>query len=332
MNNIAPPFQITPNILQLSQVISRALGMLSGAKLTPVPIKLRRENKIQAIHSSLGIEGNTLTLEQITHVLDGHKIIAAEKDIIEVQNAITVYDNLANWNPLSKKNFQQVHKLLLQNLTKQNGKWRSTGVGIFKGKAIAHMAPPANKVPELMLNLFAFLSNYKDIPWLIKACVFHYELEFIHPFIDGNGRMGRLWQQLLLMQEDPIFEFISVEPLIKNNQDQYYKVLQKCDHAGNSTAFIEYTLQQILTVLQQYTNTASTQVIGSQQRLEYAREHFTDQWLTRKQYLGLHKNISTATASRDLSQGIQQGMLIKQGSNNKVCYQFTKSSPCSHAF
>lgn len=320
-----PPFNITSRILQLSKEIAHQLGILQGAKLYPISVHLRRNNKIKTIQSSLAIEGNTLTTQQITAIADGKKIIGQPQDIIEVKNAIKVYEELKDWNPLSLDSFQIAHKELMKNLISDNGQWRSSSVGVLKGKVVAHMAPPANRVPELMSNLFKFINGFTDIPWIIKACVFHYELEFIHPFTDGNGHMGRLWQQLLLMKENTIFEFISVESVIKENQQRYYDVLNLCDVSGESTEFIVFSLEQILITLNQYTISTSSEIVHPLQRLQYAQEYMSQKWFYRKDYMRLHKNISSATASRDLILGMTEKLLKKKNSNNKTCYQFVEN-------
>lgn len=317
-----PPFKITPLILQRSQEISRELGLLSGAKIDRVPLKLRRINNIKTIQSSLAIEGNTLGIDQVTHIFEGKRVLGPEKDILEVNNAIKLYKNLSSINPLSIKEFLNAHLILMKNLIVDNGRWRVGGVGIFKGSEIAHVAPPAKRVPLLMEDLFEFLSKNKDIPWLLKACIFHYELEFIHPFSDGNGRMGRLWQQLILMKEDAIFEFIPIEVLIKKNQEDYYRVLETCDRLGDSTVFIEFSLDQILASLEDYNKSILTTVIDAKSRLDFTRAKMTQEWFSRKEYHQLHKNISTATASRDLLEGVDKGTLRKKGQRNQVRYSF----------
>jgi len=320
MNNM-PPFQITPRILFLSQEISKHLGILQGAKLYPLSIHLRKNNKIKTIQSSLAIEGNTLTTKQITAISEGKRILGKAEDILEVKNAMKVYGRLTQWDPLSITNLIDAHKLLMQNLITENGQWRKGGVGIFKGKKVKHIAPPAKRVPILIENLFNFINFNNDTPWLLKACIFHYEFVFIHPFIDGNGRMGRLWQQLLLMKEDPIFEFFAVESLIKENQQLYYDVLEYCDKTGNSTEFIVFSLEQILATLKQNLNTR-TQAVLPMQRLLYAKDLIRKTWFNRKGYMNLHRDISTATASRDLLFGVQERLLQKQNTNNKTTYFF----------
>lgn len=320
-----PSFQITPKILKLSQDISLELGKLAGAKIDLVPLRLRRLSNIKTIQASLAIEGNTLGLDQITDLFDGKRVIGPERDIIEVKNAIKLYSRLNHLNPLSQKDFLDAHKVLMQNLTEEAGKWRSGGVGIFKGNQIAHLPPSAKRVPELMASLFTFVKGTKEIPWLLKACIFHYELEFIHPFSDGNGRMGRLWQQLLLMKENVVFSYVPIEVLIKENQQAYYRVLGECDRAGDSTLFIEFSLEQIYRALQNYAETTKPDTGDWSSRLRYAREKLHKKMFSRKDYMGLHKDISTATASRDLLTGVEKGLLLKEGDKNKARYTFVES-------
>jgi Fic family protein len=321
--NYKPPFRITNKILELAQDVGHELGLMSGAKLDLPPIILRKNNQIKTIQSSLAIEGNTLSIDQVTAVIEGKRVLAPKKDLVEVNNAIKLYDNLREFNPLSIDDLLKAHKLLMQGLIQDNGIWRSSGVGIFKGNKIAHIAPPANRVLLLMNKLFDFINKNNDIAWLIKACIFHYELEFIHPFSDGNGRIGRVWQQLLLMQMNHIFEYIPVEVLIKNNQHEYYNILAKCDSAGESTLFIEFMAAQILEALKLYNSTTVSQIKTPFSRLEFSKTKLNQNWFSRKDYKAIHKEISTSTASRDLNFGIQQGILIYKGIKNQTYYKFS---------
>ncbi len=298
------------------------MGVLAEIKLRAVPVQLRRANKLKTIQSSLAIEGNTLTIEQVSDIFEGKRVVGPPKDIQEVRNALKVYEMMATLNPLSIVDFKKAHHVLMEGLIDGAGKWRTTGVAVFKGQEVAHMAPSAKMVPDLMDQLFDFINKEKDISWIIKACIFHYELEFIHPFIDGNGRMGRLWQQLLLMKEDSVFEFVSVESLIKDHQEQYYDVLAACDKAAESTLFIEFCLENIFSALQLYTQSAVSPVHDFRSRLEFVRSTLLNTWFTRKEYLNLHKDISTATASRDLIEGVKEKILSKQGEKNQVRYRF----------
>ena len=318
-----PPFVITPYLFKLSQDISWHLGSISGAKLGTESIVLRRINNIRTIQASLAIEGNTLDIEQISAIFEGKRVLGPKKDIDEAKNAIEVYRRIAKFNPLSMTDFLKAHKIMMKALVSENGQFRAGNVGIFKGSQVVHMAPPARRVPKLMDDLFDFIKNETTVPWLIKACIFHYELEFIHPFSDGNGRMGRLWQHILLMKENPLFAHIPVETLIKKNQADYYAVLADCDQAGESTKFIEFSLEQILAALKGFQSENARNLVNSpKSRLEYARTKILKKRFSRKDYILLHENISTATASRDLVIGIKMAILEKSGEKNQARYRF----------
>jgi len=318
-----PPFTINPRILALSLDISHSLGMLDAEKMQAQPVSLRRANTIRTIQASLAIEGNSLSLDQVSDILEGKRVIGPAAHILEVQNAIRLYNQLDQLNPLSMTDFLRAHDILMAGLVEDPGQWRQKGVGIFKGKEIAHVAPPAKRIPLLMRELFDFLKNDTGTPWLIKGCVFHYELEFIHPFMDGNGRMGRLWQQLILMRENGIFQNLPVEELIKKSQTDYYNILGLCDKEGESTKFIEYALSQIQEALREFWGSVRSPVTDPKSRLEFAHRELKSQWFSRKEYLKIFKNISTATASRDLLHGVEIGVLRLQGSKNQALYQFS---------
>jgi Fic family protein len=242
-----PPFTITSKIINLISIISEQIGRLDGQGLELSP-QLRKQNRIQTIHSTLAIEGNTLSIEQVTAILDGKRVLGQPREIIEVQGAIRAYETLPSYNPTLLKHFLQAHHDLMSEILLNAGKFRQTGVGIHKGDQVIHVAPPAKRVPELMGDLLDWLKNTDTHP-LIKSCVFHYELEFIHPFIDGNGRMGRLWQTLILGQWNERFYLLPIESLIKDQQPRYYQVLEAADQAASSTVFIEFMLEIINAVL-----------------------------------------------------------------------------------
>jgi len=313
-----PPYQITPEILKLIASVSVKLGQINAKYLDKPSVKLRKENQIKTIHSSLSIEGNTLTTDQITALLDKKRVIGPEKDVNEVLNAINVYQRLNSFNPTSSTSFLKAHKMLMIGLITDNGKYRTSGVGIVSGNQMAHMAPPSENVPYLMNDLFDFLKESNEIA-LIKSCVFHYEMEFIHPFMDGNGRMGRLWQTLLLMQDYPVFEFIPFENIIHKTQNEYYQALSASDKLGASTPFIEYMLQVINNALYIMLETGP-QILSAEDRLRYFVERCKPEF-SRKDYLSVFKEISTATASRDLKLGIELGMFEKEGDKIKTIYR-----------
>ena len=317
-----PPFTITPAILSLSMRITHVLGTLDGLKLDKPKVELRKNNQIKTIQASLAIEGNTLSLEQVSDILDGNAVLGSQKEIVEVKNAIAAYNNFSQLNYRSIAALNKTHKLMMHDLLKDAGRFREKNVGVFAGAKVAHVAPSHKRVSQLMTNLFAFIKNQDDISLLIKSCIFHYELEFIHPYSDGNGRMGRFWQHLMLTAFHPIFKFVPVESLIKDQQKAYYSVLAKCDNDATSTAFIEFMLHIILASLQTYTDTARYAPKTARDRLSYAKQLFSNEPFTRKKYNAIFKNISTATASRDLKLGVDEKILIRAGKQRLSTYYF----------
>ncbi|QQT56466.1 Fic family protein [Sphingobacterium multivorum] len=315
-----PPYIITSETLKLISSISERIGEINAAHLYKPTTELRKKNRIKTIQSSLEIEGNTLTEEQITALLENKRIIAPKKDILEVQNAIKVYDKLNDFNPYELKNLEKAHSVLMNGLIDNAGKLRTTNVGIVKVSKVKHIAPSGTMVKGLMKDLFAYLKKDADLI-LIKSCVFHYEFEFIHPFIDGNGRMGRLWQTLILMQQYPVFEFLPIESLIKQKQDAYYTKLSESDKEGSSTPFIEFMLGIILTALEELLQTQN-KTLRLEDRISLFKEKIGQNKFHRKDYLQNFKNISAPTASRDLKWAVEQNILKKFGEQRLTEYQF----------
>lgn len=244
-----PPFEITSKIIELISNISEKIGEINSLQDSPHQVQLRKENRIKTIHSSLAIENNSLSLKQITAIIDGKRVLGNPNEIQEVKNSIQAYDLLLSLKPYNEKDLLKAHKLMMRDLVENNGKYRTDGVGIFDGEKVVHMAPPAKRVPDLMGDLFEWLKT-SDVHPLIKSCVFHYEFEFIHPFQDGNGRMGRLWQTVILKEWKEIFAWLPVETLVKENQKEYYSVLGISDSVANSTKFIEFMLTLILNTIE----------------------------------------------------------------------------------
>lgn len=313
-----PPYTLTPPILKLISGISVRIGEVNANLLNKPSPQLRKSNRIKTIHSSLSIEGNTLTLDQITAIVENKRVLGPEKDINEVRNAIDVYDSLPDNDPKSERSFLKAHKALMNGLVANPGKYRKTGVGIVRGKELKHIAPPASNLVYLMKDLFSYLASDEDLA-LIKSCVFHYELEFIHPFADGNGRMGRLWQTLILMKEFPVFEFLPFETLISQQQKEYYAVLSRCDKAGNSTEFIVFMLRIINDSLAQLLQYRS-RIMTSLDRIDYYLSAGPKEF-SRKDYMQVFKNISSATASRDLNKAIQLKKIIQTGEKSRTRYR-----------
>lgn len=249
-----PPFKITSQIIDLISQISEAVGEINSLENSPRHLELRKENRIKTIHSSLAIENNSLSLEQITAIIEGKRVLGSPNEIQEVKNALQTYELLLTLNPYEEKDLLKAHKLMMADLVERNGKYRKDGVGIFDGNQVVHLAPPADRVPFLMSDLFEWLKN-SDVHPLIKSCVFHYEFEFIHPFQDGNGRMGRLWQTVILKEWKSVFAWLPIETLIKENQVEYYNALNSSDSDANSTNFTVFMLQTILRTIKEIIET-----------------------------------------------------------------------------
>ncbi len=252
MSEYKPPFHMTDRTVTLLAEISEQVGRITVLQEGTISPHLRRENRIRAIHSSLAIEHNSLSLDQVTAILDGKRVLGNPNEIKEVQNAYQAYEMMLRLNPNSVEDLLTAHKLMMQGLVPENGKFRSGGVGVFDGDRLVHMAPPAHLVPKLIQDLFDWYRDSEMHP-LIKSAVFHYEFEFIHPFQDGNGRMGRMWHSLLLGQWKELFFWLPVEELIQSKQAEYYDALGKSDKAADSAVFVELMLEIIRDTLKDTT-------------------------------------------------------------------------------
>jgi Fic family protein len=250
MSRYQPPFQLNHAMMSRVADIAEWLGRWKQVNHEePVP-QLRRGNRIRTIQASLAIEQNTLSLEQVTAVLDGKVVLGLPREIQEVHNAFAAYEAMPGWNPASLSDLLTAHGLLLKGLVTDAGQLRQGGVGIYQDKQLVHMAPPANQLSRLMDGLLGWLEKTDAHP-LIASSAVHYELEFIHPFSDGNGRIGRLWQTLMLSQWQPMLAFLPVETVIKQRQADYYRVLGESDRASDCSGFIVFMLDAILAALKE---------------------------------------------------------------------------------
>ena len=252
MSDYKPPFHMTDKMTSLIAEISEQVGRITVLQEGTISPHLRRENRIRTIHSSLAIEHNSLSLEQVTAILDGKRVLGNPNEIKEVQNAYEAYELMLRLDPSSVDDLLKAHKLMMNELVPENGKFRSGGVGVFDGEVLIHMAPPAEFVPEHIHNLFAW-SQQSELHTLIKSAVFHYEFEFIHPFADGNGRMGRMWHSLLLGKWKELFFWLPIEELIQSRQKEYYDALGAADKQADSAGFVELMLEIIRDSLKEVT-------------------------------------------------------------------------------
>jgi Fic family protein len=246
-----PPFTVSAEAINLIAEISGQIERYAIRLEQEDGLRLRKANRIKTIHSSLAIEGNTLSEDEVRDIIDGKNVVAPIKQIQEVKNAIKTYEMYPSLDAFNEKDLLKAHGVMMQALVDDAGHYRHGGVGVFGEKGLVHLAPPADRVPMLMRDLFDWLKHSKD-HLLIRSCVFHFEFEFIHPFIDGNGRMGRLWQSLILGKLHPLFEHLSVENMVYSNQQQYYDAITASTNAGQSGPFIDFMLKEIYKTLKEH--------------------------------------------------------------------------------
>lgn len=312
-----PPFTVSPKAINLianisSQIERYAIKMEQGDTL-----RLRRANRIKTIHSSLAIEGNTLSEGEVQAVLEGKTVIAPLKEIQEVRNAIKTYELYPKLNPFSIQDLLLAHGTMMAGLVDEAGMFRKGGVGVFDGDKPVHIAPQADRVRDLMNDLFVWLENADD-HLLIKSCVFHYDFEFIHPFADGNGRIGRLWQSLILGRLNPIFEHLPVENMVYSNQQAYYNAINKSSYLADSGPFIDFMLEEILNALIDHQGKSNAD-IADEKGLNYQQERVLG-------YLRADRHMTAAKIAKDLDMSARQvermladlkakGIIRREGAN-----------------
>lgn len=325
MRNKKPPFEITEAALSDVMEISELVGKISSTQnLSQSPI-LRRQNRIRTIYSSLAIEQNTLSLEQVTAVLSGKRVLAPPKDIAEVKNAYEIYDHLAELNPYSMDDLLLAHQTMMQGLVREAGEFRSRPVGVVDSKGtVLHFGTLPQYVPSLMEELVQWTES-SPFPLLIKSCVFHYEFEVIHPFADGNGRMGRLWHTLLLSKWNPLFAWLPIESIIHDHQPEYYAAINQSNAQGEGTAFIEFMLGIIKEALQEAISEQPAEKPNVQSKEELRWEKIagflrTNSTVQNSDVQNLLA-VSSATASRILNALTKGGKLVKVRSGRYWAYK-----------
>ena len=328
MRNKKPPFEITEAALSDVMEISELVGKISSTQnLSTSPI-LRRQNRIRTIYSSLAIEQNTLSLEQVTAVLSGKRVLAPPKDIAEVKNAYEIYDHLAELNPYSINDLLLAHRTMMQGLVREAGEFRSRPVGVVDSKGnVLHFGTLPQYVPSLMEELVQWTES-SSFPLLIKSCVFHYEFEVIHPFADGNGRMGRLWHTLLLSKWNPLFAWLPIESIIHDHQPEYYAAINQSNAQGEGTAFIEFMLGIIKEALQEAISEQPAEKFTVQSKEELRWEKIanflcTNSLIQNSDVQNL-LDVSPATASRILNALTKEGKLVKVRNGRYWAYKATE--------
>ena len=292
-----PPFTVSAKAINLIAQISSQLERYAIRMEQEDTLRLRRANRIKTIHSSLAIEGNTLSEGEVQAVLEGKKVVAPLKEIQEVKNAIKTYELYPKLNPFSIQDLLLAHCTMMSGLVDEAGMFRKGGVGVFDGDKPIHIAPPADRVRDLMSDLFGWLENADD-HLLIRSCVFHYEFEFIHPFADGNGRIGRLWQSLILGRLNPIFEHLPVENMVYSNQQAYYHAINRSSDLGDSGPFIDFMLEEILNALVDHQGKSNAD-IADEKGLNYQQQRVLG-------YLRADRHTTAAKIAADLDMSSRQ--------------------------
>lgn len=317
-----PPFTVSSNAINLIASISGQLERYAIKMEQGDSLRLRRANRIKTIHSSLAIEGNTLSEGEVQAVLEGKTVVAPLREIQEVRNAIKTYELYPNLDPFSIQDLLLAHGTMMAGLVDEAGMFRKGGVGVFEGDKPVHIAPQANRVRDLMNDLFTWLENADD-HLLIRSCVFHYEFEFIHPFADGNGRIGRLWQSLILGRLNPIFEHLPVENMVYSNQQAYYNAINKSSSLADSGPFIDFMLEEILNALIDHQGKSNTE-IAEEKGLNYQQVRVLG-------YLRADRHITAAKIAKDLDMSTRQiermladlkakGIIRREGANRNGCW------------
>lgn len=320
---MTPNFTLTNTMLNQIVEISTIAGQLSLEKRD---LHLRKEHRIRSIQSSLAIENNSLSLEQVTQIINGKRVLGAPQEIHEVENAYQAYEKAFALDPYNYRDLLKAHQLLTEGLIKEAGKFRSRDVAVYRGDQVVHLGARAEFVPKLVKDLLKWAKN-SDVPALIKSCVVHFELEIIHPFSDGNGRIGRLWQSLILSRWEPLFEWLPIETVIYQHQQRYYEVLNISNRQNNASVFIEFMLDAILSTLKTYSlskmsDKASDKLSDKEQIIYEKIEAYLQQhaFITNQKATAL-LNLSSASVRRYLAKLVENGLLVSQGERkNRVYY------------
>ena len=304
-----PPFNHASASDSLCMEIAELVGSVSStSELSTSPI-LHRRLRIRTIHSSLLIEGNALSEDEVLAVLDGRRVLGRERDILEVQNAQKAYDMLDELDPLSLEDLLRVHGVMMRGLVRDAGRFRSKNVGVFEGDRLVHAGTPADYVPEVMADLFGWMRSTELHPLLV-SCIFHYEFEFAHPFSDGNGRTGRLWQTLILARWRPMLAWLPVESVIRDRQSGYYAALARSNEAGTCDEFVEFMLEVIRDALVPYATGATDGSDAERRALDYFREHPTGTIAGLSAVLGMPRR----SVERLVARLKGDGRLVRRGS------------------
>ena len=323
--NYKPKFSITNQLLSMIGNISEVLGQLKARNIVDVNPTLRKINQIKSITSTCAIEGNSLTTELVTDIVNHRRVLGHPREILEIKNVLALYETKDKLNYININDHLKAHKVLMKGLLDEAGEFRKSGVGITDGTKLIYKAPPSKEVLPRMKALFDWISNKDNTNLLIQSAAFHCEFETIHPFSDGNGRMGRFWQHLMLIQYHPIFRFTPVETIVHNRQQDYYDALMKSQKTHDCTPFVEFSLLTILEALNLVQEEMGVyQKTSIEQRMRAFVETFKGKEFTRKDYLSFYKGIAGLSASRDLALGVRLKLLKKVGDKRMAKYKIVR--------
>jgi Fic family protein len=317
-----PPFTLTPALVSRLAEIERMIGRCEGLPSATPQVRLRRRNQIRTVHATLAIEGAGLDEPLVTAILEGKRVLGGRTEIREVRNAAAAYEQARHLDPASVKDLLAAHGTLMGGLVPDAGRLRKGGVGVVQGSRVAHVAPPASQVHRLVEELLGWVGADRETPLILKAAIVHYELEFIHPFSDGNGRLGRLWEHRLLLDVHPVFEHVPVESIVRARQAAYYAALGAADKIGEAAPFVEFSLGAMRDAMSEFLSELRPEPATAETRLERARAHFGERDFSRAEYAKLHPTISAPTASRDLRAGVESRALRKSGDKATARYVF----------
>jgi len=315
--NYTPPYTITSKMLTLATLIGEELTKIEFETNKTITPMLRKKNRIKTLVGTLEIEGNLLGEDKITAILDGKSVLGTYEEVLEVEGAINAYKEFENYNYDNLDDLLKAHKILMKGILKTAGSFRSVNVGIGSKDGVSHVAPPFSVVPDLMRDLFEWLKD-SDEHILIKSCVFHYEFEFIHPFSDGNGRIGRLWQSVILYHWKKVFSAIPTESIIRDNQERYYKVLEESGNLGESTPFVEFMLEVIL---QSIKSSVNSSVISSVNTEDKILDHLKENPKITIRELAKLLNLTTRAIEKQIANLKSDNKLIRVGSARKGYWQ-----------
>jgi Fic family protein len=319
-----PPFELTPPILGSVAKIERLLGRLEGLQSPRPTPQLRRNLTVRTVRATLAIEGAMIDEDQVTALLEGKRVVGRPENIRAAHNAIKAYEGARRYHAERESDFLAAHAVLMKGLVNDAGRYRRGNVGVLAGSKVAHVAPQPARVPALIGDLLGFLRDDDRTHPIVKSAIVHYEIEFIHPFTDGNGRMGRLWQHVVLTRFDGAFAYVPVETIVRERQADYYAALSAADRAGSATPFIEFSLATVHAGLMELMNELRPRRPTAAERIELARARLGRRTFSRQEYIAVVAPVSTATASRDLASAVEAGLAERRGATATARYRFTR--------